>query len=560
MLPYGLSDFRRIKLENYYYVDKTHFIPKIEEQPAFLYLIRPRRFGKSLFLNMLALYYDVYYKDEFKEIFYDCYIFENQTKEASSYYILKFDFSAVSTVGDVDKNFSSYCNIRIETFIEKYHFGIEINREKPAHENLNYLFSKLKLKNIPIYVMIDEYDNFINNILMHDEKDYEKLVSSKDQAIYKEFFKLLKAGTTDNGSSLKKMFITGVSPLAMFDVTSGSNIGTNITNEEVFNNVVGISRDELNKLLRHYKIENFFKTQNEKLSIDDWYDSYKFNRNVKETIYNTDMILYYVKSLILKNEPPINLVDINIRTDYSKLRYLVYTNKKLNGNFNTLQRLLGDDEVTTLQIKDSFSAFDMKKEDNFISLLYYLGLITIDKFYRGEYYFKIPNQTIRIIMAEYIQEALKENDIFKIDLNAFQKTIQRFAYSSSLDVFKFISNEIEKNSKVRDYIDGENFVKGFLVAYLSLSPFYAVLTEVERNKGFVDILLRKAPNIEDEITEGIIELKYISRSKFTQELLNKKVSDAQKQLEQYGVQSNEMGVIVVFNGWEMVYCERYEKG
>jgi len=272
------------------------------------------------------------------------------------------------------------------------------------------------------------------------------------------------------------------------------------------------------------------------------------------------MILYYVKSLILKNEPPTNLVDINIRTDYSKLRYLVYTNKKLNGNFNTLQRLLGDDEVTTLQIKDSFSAFDMKKEDNFISLLYYLGLITIDKFYRGEYYFKIPNQTIRIIMAEYIQEALKENDIFKIDLNAFQKTIQRFAYSSSLDVFKFISNEIEKNSKVRDYIDGENFVKGFLVAYLSLSPFYAVLTEVERNKGFVDILLRKAPNIEDEITEGIIELKYISRSKFTQELLNKKVADAQKQLEQYGVQSNEMGVIVVFNGWEMVYCERYEKG
>ncbi len=559
MLPYGISDFRRIKLENYYYVDKTHFIPKIEEQPAFLYLIRPRRFGKSLFLNMLALYYDIYYKDEFEEIFNDCYIFENQTKEASSYYILKFDFSAVSTVGDVDKNFSSYCNIQIETFLEKYHFDIEINREKPAHENLNYLFSKLKFKNIPIYVMIDEYDNFINNILMHDEKDYEKLVSSKDQAIYKEFFKLLKAGTTDNGSSLKKMFITGVSPLAMFDVTSGSNIGTNITNKEAFNDVVGITRDELNSLIKHYKVENSFRTQNSKLSIDDWYDSYKFNRNVKETIYNTDMILYYVNSLILENEPPINLVDINIRTDYSKLRYLVYTNNKLNGNFNTLQRLLGNDEVSTLQIKDSFSAFDMKKEDNFISLLYYLGLITIDRFYRGKYYFKIPNQTIRVIMAEYIQQALKENDIFKIDLNAFQNTIQEFAYDSSLNVFKFISNEIEKNSKVRDYIDGENFIKGFLVAYLSLSPFYAVLTEVERNKGFVDILLRKAPNIEDDIVEGMIELKYITRGKFTQERLDKKISDAKKQLEQYAVQDNEMGVIVVFNGWEMVYCQKYEK-
>jgi len=556
MLPYGMSNFRDIKLESYYYVDKTDFIPKIEQYGRYLYLIRPRRFGKSLFLNMLACYYDVYYKDEFEAIFNDCYIFENQTKEASSYYILKFDFSAVSRVGDVNQNFSDVCNLDMEVFLKKYNIQLQIDKNRPAHKNLNYLLQHLKYQNTPIYVMIDEYDNFINNILMHDEKDYGKLVSSKDQAIYKEFFKLLKAGTTDNGSSLKKMFITGVSPLAMFDVTSGSKIGINITNEEAFNDMVGVTSNELDRLLNHYNVQSSFKTQNKKLSIDDWYDSYKFNKNVKESIYNTDMILYYVKSLILTGEPPSNLVDINIRTDYSKLRYLVYTNQKLNGNFNTLQKLLGSDEVSTLQIKDSFSAFEMKKEDNFISLLYYLGLTTIDKYYQGEYYFKIPNQTIRIIMAEYIQQALKESEIFKIDLNAFQKTIQRFAYSSSLDIFKFLSNEIEKNSKVRDYIEGENFIKGFLVAYLSLSPFYAVLTEVERNKGFVDILLRKAPNIEDEITEGMIELKYIPRSKFTQKLLDEKIADAKKQLEQYTVQENEMGVIVVFNGWEMVYCEK----
>ncbi len=558
MIPYGISDFRDVKLNDYYYIDKTHFIPKVEMYGRYLYLIRPRRFGKSLFLNMLAFYYDVYYKDEFDDVFGDCYISKNRTKEASSYYIMKFDFSAVSTVGDVDKNFSSYCNIRIEYFIKKYNFDIEIDKTKPAHENLNFVFSELRLKQIPIYVMIDEYDNFINNILMHDEKDYEKLVSSKDQAIYKEFFKLLKAGTTDNGSSLKKMFITGVSPLAMFDVTSGSNIGTNITNERIFNDAVGVTKEELNTLLSHYKLESKFTSYNSNLSIDDWYDSYKFHKNIKETIYNTDMILYYVKSLLLTNEPPQNLVDINIRTDYSKLKYLVYTNNRLNGNFNTLQKLLGDDEVTTLQIKDSFSAFEMKKEDNFISLLYYLGLITIDKLYRGKYYFKIPNQTIRIIMAEYIQQALKEKEIFKIDLNAFQNTIQEFAYDGSLNIFKFLSNEIEKNSKVRDYIEGENFIKGFLIAYLSLSPFYAVLTEVERNKGFVDILLRKAPNIEDDIAEGVIELKYIARSKFTKALLNQKIADAKEQLEQYEVQSNEIGVIVVFSGWEMVHCERYE--
>jgi len=159
-------------------------------------------------------------------------------------------------------------------------------------------------------------------------------------------------------------------------------------------------------------------------------------------------------------------------------------------------------------------------------------------------------------MAEYIQEALKESEIFKIDLNTFQNTIQEFAYDGSLNVFKFLSNEIEKNSKVRDYIDGENFIKGFLIAYLSLSPFYAVLTEVERNKGFVDILLRKAPNIEDDIIEGVIELKYIPRSKFTKAKLQNKITEAGKQLSEYEIGENEMGVVVVFSGWEMVYCEK----
>jgi hypothetical protein len=487
MVPYGISDFRRVKLEKYYYIDKTHFIPKIEEQPPFLFFIRPRRFGKSLFMNMLALYYDIFYKDEFEAVFHDCYIFDHQTKEASSYHILKFDFSVVSTKGDIDKNFSSYCNIKIISFIEKYKFDVKIDMDKPTHENMSILFEKLKHQDINLYVMIDEYDNFINNILMHSQADYKKLISSKDEAIYKEFFKLLKAGTSDNGSTLKKMFITGVSPLAMYDVTSGSNIGTNITNDYIFNDAVGITRDELKKLSEHFDIT-------EKLDIDDWYNNYKFNENIEDTIYNTDMILYYIKSLVINKKPPKNLVDLNVRTDYSKLRYLVYTDNKLNGNFSLLQELFGKGYITTLEIKDSFSAFELKKTNNFISLLYYLGLVTIDKFYRGKYYLKIPNQTIQRIMGEYIQKALEESEIFDIDLAEFKGSINEFAYDGSLDVFHYLADEIKERSKVRDFTTGESFIKGFLIAYLGLSPYYGVLTEEERDKGFVDILLKKAPN------------------------------------------------------------------
>jgi hypothetical protein len=274
-------------------------------------------------MNMLALYYDIFYKDEFEEVFRDCYIFDHQTKEASSYHILKFDFSAISTKGDIDKNFSDYCNVELEGFLSKYKFDLEIDRGKPIHQNLQILFNYLNSMDVNLYIMIDEYDNFINNILMHSQVEYKKLVSSKDEAIYKEFFKLLKAGTGSNSSALKKMFITGVSPLAIYDVTSGSNIGTNITNDYIFHDAVGITRDELKKLSEDFDIA-------EKLDIDDWYNNYKFSRDVEDTVYNTDMILYYIKSLYLTNKAPENMVDLNLRIDYSKLRYLVYTDNRFS--------------------------------------------------------------------------------------------------------------------------------------------------------------------------------------------------------------------------------------
>ncbi len=171
---------------------------------------------------------------------------------------------------------------------------------------------------------------------------------------------------------------------------------------------------------------------------------------------------------------------------------MVYTDNRLNGNFSILQELFGKGFVTTMEIKDSFSAFELKERNSFVSLLYYLGLVTIDKYYRGRYYLKIPNQTIQRIMAEYIQKALNESEIFDINLNEFKETIADFAYDKSLEVFHYLAKEIKERSKVRDYISGESFIKGFFTAYLGLSPYYGVLTEYERNKGFVDIYLKKA--------------------------------------------------------------------
>jgi hypothetical protein len=411
-IPYGLSDFKRVLEENYYYIDKSMFIPLIEEYGNFLYLIRPRRFGKSLFLNMLDFYYNKIYEKDF-ELFKGCYIYDKPTKLKNSFCVMKFDFSAVSTKGNVDKNFSWYCNLQIKDLLDVYGFGYDFHCDPPAHSNLNRILKSLKRTHpdTRIYILIDEYDNFMNDLLVNDRREYDKLVSSTE-AVYKEFFKLLKALTNENDSLLKKMFFTGVSPLALFDVTSGSNIGINITNRYEFNSILGIDKDEFESLMEYY---NIALSQNESMVLDSWYGNYKFNKDMQESIYNTDMVLYYINERRLSGRAPENLIDINVRTDYSKLKYLVHTNNRLNGNFNVLKSLFAQNYILVDTIKDSFSSYELPKQENFISLLYYLGLVTIDKGSIEGIRLKVPNQTIRVIMAEFLNSMLVDTNTLELD-------------------------------------------------------------------------------------------------------------------------------------------------
>ncbi|MBL0721277.1 MAG: AAA family ATPase, partial [Sulfurovum sp.] len=216
-LPYGLSDFKRVKTENYYYIDKTQFIQKLEDDANFLFFLRPRRFGKSLTIAMLCAYYDVYFKEEFDAIFQDTYVLEHPTPLKSSFYILRFDFSAVDSA-DYENSFRNAINIKITSFIEKYNLDLLLTVTNPI-DNMATLLMYCSKENIPLYVLIDEYDNFITKLLVSDMDSYKSMVTSKS-AIYKEFFTALKAGTADNDSAIRKMFFTGVSPLALFDVTS----------------------------------------------------------------------------------------------------------------------------------------------------------------------------------------------------------------------------------------------------------------------------------------------------------------------------------------------------
>ncbi|CAA6813887.1 MAG: Unknown protein [uncultured Sulfurovum sp.] len=548
-LPYGLSDFRRVRTEDYYYIDKTKFIEKIEQEADFLFFLRPRRFGKSLTISMLEYYFDAYYKEEFEETFKNTYIFENPTALKSSFYILRFDFSAVD-ITDYESSFRNNINSTIELFVSKYEIDLQINFDTNPIDNLRTLFIYCSKNNLPIYILIDEYDNFVTKLLISDMDAYKNIVTSQN-AIYKEFFTMLKVGTS---GAIKKMFFTGVSPLALYDVTSGSNIGVNISLISNFNDLVGVTKKELIEIIDFYNLRE--KKEHIISRCGEWYNSYRFNEDVKHTIYNSDMILYYMKSLVQYNQEPRDLIDVNVRTDYSKLKFLVYSNQKLNGNFEMLNNLILGKQVTTTKIKDNFSAFELANEDNFKSFIYSLGFVTIEKdMFRLN--LKIPNQTLKKLLAEFIHYAYKDFEDYNMKVERLNVYLSDLAINKDLKVFHYIGEVIKESTSIRDYIDGENFVKAYLLAYLNLNSFYELKSEVESNKGYIDILLDP---IKEEVPFGvIIELKYIKRSETNYETtLKSRIVEAKKQLNQYDLGKRYLKIVLVFRGWELVHCEEME--
>ena len=556
-IPYGISDFKLLKTENYYFIDKTNYIEECERYGRFLMFLRPRRFGKSLFVAILEAYYDIYFKDEFEAIFKDTYILNHKSKEASSYMVLRFDFSAVD-IYNIEESFRNLLQLRLNNFVNKYALKIEFEDNSPI-SMLNSIFDYILQRDLDLYVMIDEYDNFANKLFLNSQEDYLNIVSKKT-APFKQFFTTLKAGTTGNNAPIKRMFITGVTPMTMYDVTSGFNIGDNISLNSTFHNMVGFTTDELKEALAYYKLNDKVE-----LSIlEEWYNHYKFNYK-NSPIYNSDMVLYFIKEYLNEDELPKEMIDINVRSDYSKLRSIIYTNKKLNGNFKTMQTLIGGEHITISNLVQDFSALNLAKEENFKSLLFYLGLVTIaDR--RLKLSLKIPNETVKRIDIDFLKDALELEKAFVLNTNKLADLLAEFALYGDIEVFKYLATQIKENTGIRDYIYSEQTVKSMYLAYLSLTPYYIIKSEEELNKGFADILLKPLNPYVEYI--GLVEFKYIKRGdNLTTKLIETLVKDAKEQLQDYQKDELVTGftnkglklqkVVIVFWGWEMVYCEKY---
>ncbi len=556
-IPYGISDFKRLKTENYFFIDKTHYIAKLENSSNYLMFLRPRRFGKSLFIAILEAYYDIGFKDEFEAIFKDTYILNNKTKEASSYMVLRFDFSAID-IYDVKESFKYDLQVTLRSFVDKYNLDIEFGTDNPISMFRDIFIYTLKHK-LNLYILIDEYDNFANRLFLNNRDDYLNIVTKKT-APFKQFFTTLKAGASGNNAPIKRMFITGVTPMTMYDVTSGFNIGKNISLDSQFHNMIGLDNKELDNALKEFKIEN--KVNKELLK--EWYNSYIFSEEVSQPIYNTDMILYFIDEFLLHQKLPKEMIDINVRSDYSKLRSIIYTNKKLNGNFKTLQTLIGGENISISNLIQDFSALNLHKEENFKSFMFYLGLVTIiDK--QLKLNLKIPNETVKRIDIDFLTNALELEKVFEINTSKLSNLLADFALHGDINVFKYLAQMIKENTGIRDYIYTEQTIKSMYLAYLSLTPFYIIKSEEELNKGFADIFLKPFNPYVKYV--GLVEFKFIKREKKQppQTKIDNLIQEAKKQLNSY--QQDELvqnylkdelklqKVIIVFWGWEMIYCQ-----
>ncbi|MDQ1354282.1 MAG: hypothetical protein QG657_4591 [Acidobacteriota bacterium] len=586
-IPYGLTNYERIVQDNCYYVDKTMYLETIEKAGDYLFFIRPRRFGKSLFLAVLHGYYDVYYKERFDELYKDTWIHSHPTAERGSYLVLPFNFSAVDPAQDkIDASFLNHIWGKVDSFIRKYSDYLgkdkdyllgQIKASRSGSDILSMIIKFCQDALQKLYIIIDEYDNFANTILTTSGKDaYEELTHG--EGFFRSFFNILKNGTTGIEAPITRLFITGVSPVTLDDVTSGFNIGTNVSLEPGLSRMLGFTREDVAEMINYYRANGVITQPTEFIMelMTEWYGNYRFSRKDNIDLYNPDMVLYFVNKCILGNEIPDDLIDRNVRIDYGKLRHLIILDRGdiktpiTNGNFSKLKQIIEEEEIVS-NLVTGFPVKRMAHAENFISLLFYFGLLTIKKttLQDEESVLRIPNETIRRLFYDYIKEGYEETGVFSLDLYTYNRLMHGLAYRGEWEpLFNYLCGLIGESMSLRDLITGEKSIQAFLNVYLGLSNLFIIHTEKELNKGYADIVMEPFTAVYESIKYSyVLEIKYIKpegkRKKKVSPGVSKKLKiEAEEQLGNYSMdekfkksmeKTQVKKLVLIFYGSDLVY-------
>ena len=566
-VPYGVSDFVTVREQNLYYVDKTMYLSLLEQQPRNVFYIRPRRFGKSLFISMMRAYYDKLMADRFDSLFGGLWVHEHPTPLMGRYQMLYLDFSQVG--GDIERlpeRFDDYCSLMLDDFMHSYRDEYPDETVKAFFETrqmadkLDLIRNSAVRLRIPLYLIIDEYDNFTNIVLNENGEEVYHAITHAS-GFYRDVFKKFKG-------MFERIFMTGVSPVTLDDLTSGFNIGWHLSMNPKFDKMLGFSTEDVRSMLLYYKEAGMLPSESDVEAIiaemKPWYDNYCFAKEClkqEERVFNCDMVLYYLRQYMDSGHSPERMVDPNTKTDYNKLKKLLRLDR-LDGDRRGVIRRIAEEGQLIAGVEESFPARDLTNPDIFPSLLFYYGMLTIKGTYGSQLVLCIPNNNVRKQYYEYLLENYSEYS--GIQISSLLTLFTRMSFDGQWrEALQYIADAYRNLSSVRDSIEGERSIQGFFMAYLSLNDYYITAPEVELNHGYCDFFL--LPNLTHYQSRHsyIVELKYLPKKDFDSKA-EEQWRQAVEQIDGYAraprVDALRQGtqlhkIVMQFSGWDLVRME-----
>jgi hypothetical protein len=563
-LPYGVSDFYKMRTRNFFYVDKTMYIEKLERLGSeYIFFIRPRRFGKSLFLSMLAHYYDLNKKDAFDRLFGNLYIGKHPTKQRNKYFILRLNFSGLDASDSIElkRSFKQTFKNAVIGFFDTYSMHFEnalilqnrVEQCDDLRSMWDVLFESVKKSEHKIYLIIDEYDHFANKIIaMGDGLFYKDII--RTSGFVRNFYEAVKIGTE---SVIDRLFITGVSPIMLDDLTSGFNIAENMTMNPICGEMLGFTEEEVRGI-----VDSFESDMNHEVLMNELrsnYNGYLFYKGGKRKVYNPDMILYFFNQWSMFGHFPEQLIDDNVKIDYDRLRSLVFNGQ----NRTQLEEIILNERVTT-QIVSRFSFERMYDKEYFISLLFYMGLLTIQGPKEGLVELGIPNYVIKMVFWGYFGRILEEKTGVEYRLvENLSFCVREMAYRGKIEPFVDFTGELLSALSRRDLREfDEKYIKLVILSYLKLTNIYQFISEREVGKGYIDILLQKGMGTSQVRYEWLLELKYLKQEdrkqlKQVREKAREQIQNYMKSREMVG-RPNLKAVALIFVGKEEIVVDHLE--
>jgi len=519
--PYGISDYYDVIMENYFYVDRTDKISLIEEIGKYLFFLRPRRFGKSLLVSMLDNYYDVAKANQFEQLFGHLAIGKNPTPKHNQYLVMSWDFSAVDSSGDANEirqRLHDHINACIEQFIAHYDGYLEGDiKLYPTNGlySLQSVFAAIERTPYKLYLLIDEYDNFANEVMMAGESASQERYTSliQGEGALKALFKAVKSGTK---KYIDRIFITGVSPVVMSDINSGFNIAENIYLYAEFNDLCGFKESEIADSLK--QITNICHLSPEKTDealtlMRTFYNGYCFSYDTDQLVYNPTLALYFMKTFRRTCLYPHNILDSNLAMDRGKIHYV----SLLPNGGQIIANALDDSQpVAISELSDRFGVNEMltgTKDTSFMaSLLYYFGVLTLTAQHTsiGEFILKIPNLVIRKLYVERIQEMLLPKSV---DKDKAGQVAKQFYQTGNLQpLCQFMEETYFKVFDNRDYRwTNELTIKTAFLTLLFNDTFYIMDSETSLGRSYADLTMIIRPDMRQfQLLDFLIEFKYLS--------------------------------------------------